>query len=159
MELTLPSDVCDLSAPVDEALQAFAREWLGNHQCEVLWSWPESLGSPWRGPSGDPILPLYLPAGFDLGVRWLAHRHQVHEHWGMRRSGLSFSLLYCQPTRRPKFEYGWELDGAAGSMKFPYDKSVITYGIPIPALATVPKDAPPRLRAARAVVLCIEATP
>ena len=176
-ELTLPVDVCGLcegalivtertlgrdndeiwteeacprclSVPVNDALQAFARGWLGNHQCEVLWSWPESLGSPWRDPDGGPILPLGQDAGLDLGLRWSAE------------------LLSCTVGEVRRAIESHDAANRWGYLRWPggfSEPSGTCAGMPIAplreAIDTIPARVPLRLRAARALKLCIEDAP
>lgn len=183
MALTLPSDVCGLcggtllvgpriadqtvgpcprclSLPVDGALMAFVREWLGFD----LWDNPDGVG-PWdSGDYNGDRVPLYLPAGTDLGVRWLAKRNQFTDTDAPRFRWLralldgpvmwSLSVWHDDPDRaRCAF---FAADGHKVVRQHAGERRPLVI---VPGLATIPTDAPPRLRAARALKLCIEAAP
>ncbi len=135
-----------LSVLVDDALRAFAREWLGFN----VWAYT-GHAQPWYGSQSQGmaryVLPLYLPAGMDLGVRWLAHRLDGagRGQWGRLLDRAHLWSLYGGHTgARDGFVFGPTVVGAPD--------------IVVPALATIPADAPPRLRAARALALCLEVT-
>lgn len=106
------------------------------------------------------VIPLHLGAGRDLAVRVLARR-------------LEHPIGMTAPVwREYEIDPGeWVMENAFGSPHvFTADEELFdreelgahdhsgdaSY---IPALATIPEDAPADLRAGRALVLCLEATP
>lgn len=133
-----------LSVPVDDVLRAFAREWLGDDpwkSARTLEGWHV----PGRGDWSDYGVPLYLPAGMDLGLRWLAHLVGL-------RCGLA------APGWEEADDMGtWELAGSPGGIQFAPEADGMACVVPV--LDAIPADAPLRLRAARALKLCIEAAP
>lgn len=89
--LGAPDEPCPrcLSTPATAEIREVAREWLGFDMWEAC---AQSGLQPKWGPWWDdakvahlpgslrPILPLYLGAGFDLGVRVLARRGELSPH-------------------------------------------------------------------------------
>ena len=143
---SVPCPEC-LSVPVDHALRVFAQEWLGDSP----WKSARTLTG-WHVPTEDGSLmygvPLYLPAGMDLGVRWLAPTGALGVRWYVSISGVRWRLSW-------RDGYGEDRSRLYGPVRV--GTSLVSH-VHAPALATIPTDAPPRLRAARALKLCIEAT-
>lgn len=96
---------------------------------------------------GVRILPLYLGAGFDLGCRVLAAR------WGLPDGPWTVWLdsVNCLVFRDRYGDQIWE----ASPVVVP--RGYMGGDVVIPALATIPNDAPPEIRAARALALALTA--
>lgn len=150
----LPCPAC-LSLPVNGKLLAFVREQSGFADLWDAADHFDKTGEPWvlwkeGGNVGRRVIPLYVPTGMDLGLRWLAHRLQGEgrTEWGSMDRNV-WALGIRGPRAEDGYWFGPEDTGTAE------DPSV---DMVVPALATIP-DAPFRLRAARALKLCIEAKP
>ena len=151
-----PCPAC-LSLPATDELRVFAKEWMGEWPQPKAWSRyrAATLFEGRRRDSGfDPVVPLYLPAGMDLGVRCLAHRLALDDSpvvpttsppW-LRQGRAVWSIDVQSSTHPDGFWFGSEDTGT------PEDPSV---DVVVPALATIP-DSP--YAAQRALKLCIEAT-
>lgn len=170
--------VACLSVPIEGRegmpLREFAREWLGFDP------WDGDLGdTPWSQeyvcPDGiatgrNDCLPLYLPAGFDLGVRWLASRYGMDTAAGAIWRPCRLTVP-AEVGVRP--EPAWALNHIDPNLADDWHKArrvFVNHPAPenmaafqawthVPALASIPDDAPSFLRAARALKLCLEVTP
>ena len=132
-----------LSLPASGELQAFARK--GGFSGHA-WRWHLGDGI---GEARVRVIPFYLDAGMDLGARLLAggeaalfYLDEVAHVWVLRPRVLKRRVYY---SPRPPPLDGWLGGGPAEEFH-------------VPALATIPKDAPANLQAARALRLCHEAT-
>lgn len=128
-----------LSYNVTDEVREVAQKWLGfdlwkldgDPVLETVW-WREDYR----------VIPLWLPAGMDLGARVLAHRWDVDVKHGAR--------WFCWTPATDDLSAGWELAGDTESCRFDSGNA--------PALVTIPDDAPAQLRAARAMMLTLQAT-
>jgi len=98
-----------------------------------------------------PRLPLYLPAGMDLGSRWAAHKHGI---WSEDR--------HTAPQWRLGDDFlqeKWTLFVGMGRRTFvSHELDLLPHERRLPALASIPRDAPEGLRAARALKLATPVT-
>ena len=136
-----PCPACLTYAATDD-VRDVAREWLG--------FLPWVADYPWWSTLGARVLPLHLPAGRDLAVRVLARRLGLPPEasvWfrAIPTTCSTWVLATCVPGEPPHVWYFGQ-----GSNPSPPDS-------PIPS-RTIPTDAPAELRAARALVLCLQAT-
>ncbi len=134
-----PCEKC-LSFPANDALRAFAKEWLG------FSPWNDThgaIGAPWwhKYKAGAPA---YLPAGMDLLARWLwpeASRDQctIAPSWSQAIGGGSpYWILGDGDHTFGAVQDGW-------------------IDVVVPELASIPAGAPEHLQNARAMVLCAHA--
>ena len=157
-----PCSAC-LHVPATDEVKRVALEWLEFDLWNVDVMVKES-GHPWfRYLPGAPggwrrVVPFYLPAGHDLGVRVLA------EWWGATGKTL---FVPCTSDRRTK---RWALVTASSSSHLAVTARVIVvfssqgnewrgveqhsgrFPVRVPALADIPTDLPPDLSAAASLV-------
>ena len=138
-----------LSVPVDIVSRAFAVEWAGTTAlpwdcCEPPWCVRWERG---REFGLLDVVPLYTTAGMSLGVGLLAHEH------GSDAVRLHVDLFDACDTR-----WDWPMDDAKRSLQTVLARRLSTSVDELMRLLLALPDAPPRLRAARLVALCLEVT-
>lgn len=149
-----------LTYPATPDVREVAREWFGLDMWErIPWvsgnHWLEHRCTSDISAEWVRILPLYLPAGRDLAVRVLAKRlgHELRvdptaPRWEEGLDGWILSTRSRLQGREKRLDFvGREVTDAWHGVV-----------ISVPALATIPADAPPDLRTARALALCLAAT-
>lgn len=178
-----------LSLPVNAELQAFAKEWLGcdfwtrsvvngavgglNHSRSGWWS--EQVAADDWGRSDtlngrQKVVPLYLPAGWSLATQWLAHKYGMDAAAGViwrpfrltvpAKVGVrpvpAWSLNHIDPDLADDWHKARRV-----FVNHPAPETMVAFQAwtHVPALASIPKDAPPRHQSARALVLSLEVTP
>lgn len=147
MELTEdpwePCVAC-LSVPTDDELREVAREWDNRNPWHDV---PRAPCAWYR--KVVPVVPAYLPAGRHLLMWALSKRHCP---------SVSQPAFGCTFTNQHGTN-GWEFWSEEGDDFVSFAPKHVRSGrrVSIPALADIPKNAPPDLRVARALVLCWEA--
>lgn len=149
-KLSPPCPHC-LTTPATNEIRAVAREcmgfspWASGHDA---WYADPERRYPLRG-----VVPLHLPMGRALACEVLARRWGWTELYGCPRweEGLDGWIL----TNRSRLHaHEDRLDFVRHEVSDPWHGVVIS----VPALASIPADAPPDLRLARALTLALEGT-